>query len=266
MHTTLATLIDRLDHHRISQLRVIPWSSPVPSFGDLSRSTVASLGLNPSNREFVDDRGRELDGELRRFHTLHSLQLRSWSEIDAHHLRLVMESCSEYFFRNPYDRWFRRLDSVISGIGVSFYNAFYPACHLDLIPFATACKWTDLEPAQRSRLLRIAGDTLALLLRHSPVRLLVINGQSVVDHFQQLAGVTLERIDMPDWTLPRQSGPGVAGVAYRGVVETLCGHPLGNRVMVLGYNHNLQSSFGVTKEVVGAIRRWIGVHAEEALG
>jgi hypothetical protein len=53
-------------------------------------------------------------------------------------------------------------------------------------------------------------------------------------------------------------------VAYRGVVEVLSGLPLGNRVMVLGYNHNLQSSFGVTNEVLGAIRRWIGVQAAEA--
>lgn len=265
MHTTLATLIDRLDRLRVSQLRVIPWSSPVPSFGDLSRSTVASLGLNPSNREFVDDLGRELDGDSRRFHTLRSLQLGSWSEIDAYHLRLVMESCSEYFFRNPYDRWFRRLDNVISATGTSFYDEFYPACHLDLIPFATLCKWTDLEPTQRTRLLRVAGDTLALLLRHSPVRLLVINGQSVVDYFQELAGVTLDRIDMPDWTLPRQAGPGVAGVAYRGVVTTLSGLPLANKVTVLGYNHNLQSSFGVTNDVVGAIRQWIGSQAADAL-
>ncbi|HYK04811.1 MAG TPA: hypothetical protein VE974_23865 [Thermoanaerobaculia bacterium] len=265
MHATLATLIDRLEQSAVSRLRVIPWSSPVPSFGDLSRSTVASLGLNPSNREFVDDHGRELDAEFRRFHTLRSLQLRSWSDIDAHHLRLVLESCQEYFFRNPYDRWFRRLDAVISGTGTSFYDEFFPACHLDLIPFATACKWTDLEPAQRTRLLRVAGDTLALLLRHSPVRLLVINGQSVVDHFQALAGIRLERIEMPEWSLPRLSGPGVLGVAYRGVVDALSGLPLGNRVMVLGYNHNLQSSFGVTNEVVNAIRRWIGAQAAEAL-
>jgi hypothetical protein len=264
MHTTLATLIDRLDRHRASQLRVIPWSSPVPSFGDLSRSNVASVGLNPSNREFVDDDGRELDGDLRRFHTLRSLQLPSWSEIDSDHLRLVMESCSEYFFRNPYDRWFRRLDMVVSATGASFYNALFPACHLDLIPFATACKWTELEAAHRTSLLRIAGDTLAMLLRHSPVRLLIINGQSVVEHFQQLAGITLERIDMPEWTLPRQSGTGVAGVAYRGVVDELSGLPLGNRVLVLGYNHNLQSSFGVTNDVIGAIRRWVGIQAAEA--
>jgi hypothetical protein len=154
---------------------------------------------------------------------------------------------------------------VLSATGTSFYDGLFPACHLDLIPFATACKWTELESAQRTRLLRIAGDTLALLIQHSPVRLLVINGQSVVDHFQQLAGIRLERLDMPEWTLPRLSGVGVAGVAYRGFVDELSGLPLSNRVLVLGYNHNLQSSFGVTNEVIGAIRRWVGMQAREAL-
>jgi hypothetical protein len=41
---------------------VIPWACPIPSFGDLTRARVATLGLNPSNREFVDERGNELDG------------------------------------------------------------------------------------------------------------------------------------------------------------------------------------------------------------
>lgn len=265
LHTTLTTLIDRLESSVASRLRVIPWSSPVASFGDLSRSTVASLGLNPSNREFVDELGRELDGDFRRFHTLRSLELESWSDIDANHIRLVMDSCNEYFFRNPYDRWFRKLDAVISVTGASFYDALFPACHLDLIPFATACKWTELDRPQRTRLLGIAGDTLALLLRCSPVRLLILNGQTVVDQFQQLAGSTLERFEMVEWTLPRGSGPGVAGVAYRGVVDSLYGFPLCNTILVVGYNHNLQSSFGVTNEVIGAIRQWIGVQASEAL-
>ena len=50
-------------------------------------------------------------------------------------------------------------------------------------------------------------------------------------------------------------------MAYRGVVTALSGFPLGHKLLVLGYNHNLQSSFGVTNEVVDGIRRWIGMQA-----
>src|SRR3954451_1613485 len=107
MHTALATLIDRLDSSVASTTDVIPWGCPVPSFGDLSNSRVATLGLNPSNREFVDELGNELQGSYRRFHTLKSLGLRSWSDADARHLRLILESCRAYFSGNPYDKWFR---------------------------------------------------------------------------------------------------------------------------------------------------------------
>src|SRR5450631_1887577 len=105
MHSALTTLIDRLDRPEMFGTDVIHWGAPVPSFGDLSRAWVATLGLNPSNREFVDDRGDELQGFYRRFHTLNSLGLRSWADADSRHLHLIMDSCRNYFLGNPYDRW-----------------------------------------------------------------------------------------------------------------------------------------------------------------
>ena len=39
---------------------VIPWACPIPSFGDFTRARVATLGLNPSNREFVDEKEARL--------------------------------------------------------------------------------------------------------------------------------------------------------------------------------------------------------------
>src|SRR5712664_1885399 len=172
MNTVLSGLVKRLDGATLSGTDVIPWGCPIPSFGDLSTSRIATLGLNPSNREFVDDSGYELDGPSRRFHTLSSLGLASWSDVTPHHLQLIVDSCRAYFLRNPYDGWFKKLDHVISGTKVSFYRTSAQACHLDLIPYATARKWAGLTSHQRSSLLALAGDTLGLLLRTSPVRLL----------------------------------------------------------------------------------------------
>lgn len=264
MHTTLTTLIDRLDSPAVSGTDVIRWGCPVPSFGDLSSARVATLGLNPSNREFVDELGDELQGAFRRFHTLASLGLQSWSDVDARHLRLILESCRTYFLGNPYDRWFKRLDQVVSGAKASFYDASCGACHLDLIPYATARKWTELAARQRSLLLAVAADTLGLLLRDSPVRILILNGRSVVEQFQDVAGIRLERQQMPAWSLVRWPKPDVMGLAYRGVVHTLSGIRLPHEILVLGYNHNLQSSFGVTNEVILAIRAWISRAVNEA--
>lgn len=263
MHSALTTLIDRLDSQAVSKTNVIRWGCPVVSFGDLSTSQVATLGLNPSNREFVDELGKELEGKSRRFHTLNSLGLSSWAEVDARHLRLILQSCREYFWGNPYDRWFRILDQVVIGTGASYYDTSATACHLDLIPYATERKWTDLSAKERSSLLSVAGDTLGLLLRDSPVRILILNGRSVVEHFEEIASVCLEQQEMEPWALPRQTKPYVAGVAYWGKVTSLSGIHLQQEILVLGFNHNLQSSFGVTREVIRAIGAWISQAAEE---
>jgi hypothetical protein len=265
MNMTLSHLMERLDDPALSATNIIRWGCPVPSFGDLSRSKVATLGLNPSNREFVDFEGNELDGLRRRFHTLKSLGIARWSEASARHIRLIIDSCRAYFIRNPYDRWFKRLDNIISGTRVSYYDAYAMACHLDLIPYATSCKWTELSHRQRSSLLALASDTLGLLLRDSPVLLLILNGSSVVENFQELAGVRLEKQVMPDWSLPRRADIGVVGFAYKGKVQNLAGVNLKREVLVLGFNHNIQSSFGVTSKVIGSIRSWIAQAAAEVI-
>jgi hypothetical protein len=265
MNKMLHYLIGRLDGHLCKSSKVIPWSCPVPSFGDVSRSVIATLGVNPSNREFVDESGRELDGPSRRLHTLTSLGLRKWSDVDATHVTMIAEACREYFSRNPYNGWFKALDHVMSGAGVSYYRGSYRACHLDLIPYATKCKWTDLTIRQRSSLLAVGGNTLAVLLRDSSIRVLILNGQTVVAHLQKVANAKFKRTEMRQWTLPRKSGSGVVGVGFRGTLTQLSGVDLERSIVVLGYNHNLQSSFGVTTLVKKAIAKWVSAEASEVI-
>ena len=258
LFSTLVTVLDRMTKDAARDADVIAWGSPVLAFGDPTLAHVATLGLNPSNREFVDDDGAELAGEARRFHTLSSLGLSDWGDASAHHLDRILASCRDYFAGNPYDRWFRRLDAVVSATGASFYNPASPACHLDLIPYATARKWTALSASERLGLLDLSGDTLGTLLCRSSVRVLILNGQSVVTLFQEATGIALVRKEMPSWSLPRQSGNDVAGFSYHGRVDAVSGHPLPHELLVLGFNHNLQSSYGVTSRVIAAIRRWVG--------
>jgi hypothetical protein len=261
----LSTLVRRLDALTVEATNIIPWSCPVPAFGDLSTSFVATLGLNPSNREFVDEAGNELDGPARRLHTLKSLGLTRWAEAETGHLERIEDSCRRYFSRNPYNEWFRSLDQVISGTRASYYSMFAGACHLDLIPYATKCKWTDLTTRQRASLLSLAGDALGLLLRDSPVRLIVVNGRTVIENLQRVACVDFDRVEMGDWTLPRRAGSGVAGFAFRGAVRRIAGVDIGRSVLVLGFNHNIQSSYGVTSDVKDAIRQWITHAANEVI-
>jgi hypothetical protein len=153
----------------------------------------------------------------------------------------------------------------MSGAGVSYYGGSYRACHLDLIPYATRCKWTDLTIRQRTSLLAVGGSTLAMLLRDSAIRVLILNGHTVVRHLNKLTNVEFQRIEMRQWTLPRKSGSGVVGVAFRGTLTQLSGVELNRSIVVLGYNHNLQSSFGVTTHVKKAIAQWVSTEASEVI-
>ena len=236
---------------------VIDWGCPIPAFGDPSRSQVATLGINPSNREFMDECGQELVGSDRRFHTLGSLGIERWTDADARHLQLILRCSGSYFVNNPYDGWFRRLDQVMSGMGSSFYGVSASACHLDLIPFATADKWTQLTATQRTQLLDSGGDIFGYLVRDSPIETLILNGRTVVSAFEAIAGATLQRRVIPGWHLSRTSSPGVAGLAFRGIVTRIGGVDLGKELLVLGFNHNLQSSFGVTTLVLRNIKNWL---------
>jgi len=259
MKPTLIDLLSRFGHHELRD-SVIPWGSPIPSFGDLDSARVATLGLNPSNREFVDLDGKELDGECRRFHTLRSLGLRCWTQASSREADLIVASCRNYFENNPYDGWFRRLDHLLSNTGATYYGAG-GACHLDLVPYATERKWTSLRPRERTALLRASSDVLGELLRDSQIRLLVLNGSAVAVNFEQLAGCSLQRTRRDAWTLPH----GVTGYAYRGIVTRVADVELSRPLVVVGFNHNIQSSFGVTRGVIQSIRRWLGRVAKKAL-
>lgn len=256
MFAHIAGLVDRLESQKVVEAGALSWASPVPFFGDIARATVVTVGLNPSSREFLDSDGEELVGPSRRFHTLSSLGLQSWSEADVGHLHRILATCRSYFMGNPYNHWFGRLDKLIRGTSRSYYRLCRAACHLDVVPYATLPKWAELTHQQRSVLLRVGTGALADMLWRSRAIVALLNGQSVVDCFQEATGVELRRRAMRRWELPRRSGRNVPGFAFEGIVDRLCGVKLDREILVLGFNHNIQSSFGVTNEVAQAIASW----------
>lgn len=265
MHEIIKDLINLMNESKIIASDVISWGAPIPSFGDPYAATVATLGLNPSNKEFVDNSNQELQGQQRRFHTLESLDISSWDLISEKHIELIENSCTEYFQRNPYNGWFKSLDSIISGTSASYYNKLFHAVHLDLIPFATNKKWAHLESAHKNALLEESGSILGKIITKTPIRILILNGKTVVDNFEKIANTKLHPQYMPEWNLTRNGVASVRGVSYKGIVTTISDVTLKNPILVLGFNHNIQSSFGVTLLVRNSIRDWITKQSVEAL-
>ncbi len=240
---------------------LLEWACPVPYFGRLDQATAATVGINPSSREFVDGEGCELQGAERRLPTLRSLGLRDWSEADSGHLQAILASCDGYFDQRPYDRWFRVLDGLLAPLGATYYGRSPSACHVDLVPYATAEKWGVLSLEQRRRLLAAGRSAAGMFVRDSAIEVLVLNGQSVVREFETVSGARLRSEVVPGWSLPRSGPRHVPGVAYWGSADRIGEVDLGRRVRVVGYNHNLQSSFGVTAGVQRRIGDWVAATA-----
>lgn len=236
---------------------VLKWASPIAAFGDPYRAHIATLGLNPSNREFEDRKGNELRGQDRRFPTLNSLGIIDWKEATDSHIEEVATACRVYFERNPYRGWFNKLDSIIQATGASFYSRTCPAVHLDLVPFATKPKWANLPKAERELLLDGASFALGTLLRDTPIRLLILNGRSVVNTFRYLCDAELSAIEQPAWSLKQKNGRTVRGFSFRSVIHRINDTELPSEILLLGFNHNIQSSFGVSSNVQQSIGDWI---------
>lgn len=263
MRKLLENLLAQLESRDLERASVIPWAQPVVSFGNISRSKMATLGLNPSNREFVDQCGVELSGDDRRFHTLSSLGIRKWGMASANDRKRILTACDEYFNGNPYDSWFRALERIFSGSSLSYYGMFSEVCHLDIVPFATFDKWGELSPSNRSHLIAATGGTLGNILKHSNIEVLILNGQSVIEALQEASGTRLDRRSVPGWILPRRNSNGVEGFSYKGRISRVGRINLNRDINVLGFNHNIQSSFGVTSEVKLGIRSWITKNTKE---
>lgn len=262
MYSAMSRLVEALDSVR-HESGVVTWACPVPFFGQIDRARVATVGINPSNREFVATDGTELDGLERRLPTLASLALSDWSQATGGDVRTVTQACLRYFERNPYRLWFDVLERMLNRGGFSYYSG-PRAAHIDLVAYATASKWGRLDLAVRKQLIARGRKTLATVIRDSPVELLVLNGRSVVNEFVASAEIELCAIEVPAWTLPRSAGLGVVGIRYSGILRSVAGIDLERPVRVIGFNHNLQSSFGVTTTVMRRIGQDVGETVAEA--
>lgn len=209
---------------------IVAGSTPVVSFGNARTARVATLGLNPSKIEFLENDGVELVGERRRLASLNSLGVRSLVDASREQVATVLHDCERYFERQPYRWWFDQLEAVLAAIGASYYGDRPTACHLDIVQWATDPTWSALDRPARAKLVAADGPFLMQQLRHSSIKLLLVNGAGPLHELGRLAGVEFE----PQGRL----------LAVGGIVGKLLSGTIGT-VRVIGWRANLQSSHGV---------------------
>lgn len=190
-------LIDRAISPAPMNCFVVERSTPVVAFGNPVNSLVATLGINPSCEEFLNQKGELLTGQKRRLATWESLHLENQSDFDEIKGRLVLEGCADYFSGPAYG-WFNPLNYILtSGIGASYGQN---ACHIDLVQWATKPVWRYLDVSVRSKLLDDGVEFLKHQLRTENYRLVLVNGRTALNAVEaagviswQPTGITLRK-------------------------------------------------------------------------
>lgn len=243
MNTTLPDyIIARLRRPFPDGAPIVPGSTPVLSFGNVSEATVATLGLNPSRQEFLNQEGRELSGAERRFETLSSLGVPGLESATEAALSQVVNACNSYFRGNPYRRWFDQLEPALKSVGASYYDG--TACHLDLVQWATDPVWGGIKNRDvRTKLIEEDAPFLRNQLKVGSFRLLLINGSGAVQQFERMAGISLRWVGIVK---------GTSAAAHMSVGML----PIGTRVVA--WSINVQSSRGVCNELRAAIASRVG--------
>ena len=186
---------------------VVWGSTPVVSFGDFTKAKVATLGINPSSREFMDTSSSGTSNELlpegkKRLADYESLGFMSTDPFDddtaqyvlgADGAKEIWESCRDYFKGpNAYWSWFNDLEKVVNFTGNSFKND--SACHLDLSPWATDPVFSGLEKEQQQRLLLGESDFLRWQIAKSSIKTLLFNGATVFESLKTLPTFRVEEV------------------------------------------------------------------------
>jgi hypothetical protein len=172
---------------------VVEGSTPVVAFGDPTLAEVATLGINPSPYEFLNRSGGLLAGSERRLATLESLGADSLEELTDTQVAEVVADCATYFQRLPYKRWFDPLDRLLrETVEASYYDG--SACHLDLVQWATDPIWSDLSIQNRPILLDDGVPHLRAQLQQEHIRLVILNGASVIEQVQATGLAELEAV------------------------------------------------------------------------
>lgn len=119
---------------------ILPDTTPVPFFGDFNSSSVLTIGLNPSSKEFPM---KESD---RRLTHLSDLGLPSefysllTAEMNIDQARAIAQGMTSYFRKNPYTQWFSYAQiAILQGLNASYFDGegSQRACHTDIFPWAT---------------------------------------------------------------------------------------------------------------------------------
>ena len=177
----------------LSGVGISKGTTPVVSFGDYSTAKIATIGINPSIREFKTSKGKLLDQAKKRLtdHETLGIPLESkfYSESEA---ELIWQGCKNYFHtRNTYWSWFNQLEELLQHVGASYKH---DATHLDITPWTTEPVWSKLDSGDASKLLGLNIGNLNAQIEDSGIQTILFNGRQVYTHIDHHLNWYLKKV------------------------------------------------------------------------
>ena len=226
---------------------VIPLTTPVVSFGNFTTARIATLGINPSSKEFLA--GKKLrSSQKKRLVDFESLGKKNESNLTSEEANEVWRGCKEYFSgKNAYWSWFKHFDEILTRIDSGYRSGL--SAHLDLSPWATSPIWNKMTASQKSALVNQDPGFLTWQLKESPIRTIIFNGTSVRKALESTKGFHLQVDRTFEYTA---GGKGQASKFYFG------DGPTGE--LILGWTLNIPSlrvNPAERKNVMKQIGDWV---------
>ena len=172
--------------------------TPISYFGEITNANAWTISINPSAREFADQRGNDLTGPQQRFARLTDFpDCASRAQVAQRHLGKVLEMQRTVLRRAPYRNYFARLGKFILLVnacqptadplapfteGLQTEDSRLLFCHLDIAKCATKKPWSGLSAAAKRTLIDNCSPYLEKQIRSSPqLRLILVNGRTAYD-------------------------------------------------------------------------------------
>lgn len=224
---------------------ILQCSTPVICFGDINKSEIATLGINPSDKEFVDNKGNFLLNSSLRFQNCYSLKQTDLTLLNTKQTDLVFDYCCNYFKNpNPYKKWFDVIENyILSFLNVSYYDN--TCCHIDLIQWATKDKWRDLSQISKNNLLDNDFSFFIKLLKFQKIKILLINGIGIFNILNKKLSL---RIIKDEYIYSDNKKCRVIKFSFISNNKN---------IICFAWSQNLQSSFGLTNKMKTKIGQWL---------
>lgn len=208
---------------------IIPGTTPVISFGDFTSARVATLGINPSSREFLSG-GKLIPTSKKRLVDFEVLGSEAAFPLNRDQASHVWDGCTNYFLTNrAYWSWFRPLSNLLGATGGLSYESG-EVCHLDLSPWATDPVWGNLRKEQKRELVSDGLELLNWQTQHNHLDAIIFNGRQVYEVIKEFTDIEIKAIEPYRY---KAGGKELTSELVTGV------GPLGQKV--LGWTLNLQN-------------------------